>query len=226
MRIQTQTHPDAVDEKPRTGEHFQYSSDRACKHLCNVSDRWVDINQPTDKAREKEVPRHSFVSLCTFARFVSFSLFAAVSHSSCIKFHQQENRHGWWVWALSCLFPAALFLFFLPLFCCFGFVLVVNPASLRRTIGADTLPACTNLCTLFMFFSCGLSCPVSVCGFGLVWFFFVWMGKDFVLELLCVRVSFPSEAPHMTAACIRSSRADVLGFFWWRWNSCRPRAAV
>jgi hypothetical protein len=50
--------------------------------------------------------------------------------------------------------------------------------------------------------------------FGLVWFFFVWMGKDFVLELICVRASFPSVARHMTAACIRSSISNVLGFFW------------
>lgn len=56
---------------------------------------------------------------------------------------------------------------------------------------------------------------MSVCGFGLAWFgfFFVWMGKDFVLELICVRVSFPSVARHMTAACIRSSISNVLGFF-------------
>jgi hypothetical protein len=109
-----------------------------------------------------------------------------------------------------------LLLFFFPLFCCFGFVLVVNPASIWRTIWADTLPACTNLCTLFMFFF--LWSLLSGVGlwiwFGLVWFFFVWMGKDFVLELLCVRVSFPSVARHMTVACIRSSRSNVLGFFW------------
>lgn len=115
---------------------------------------------------------------------------------------------------LCLVFFLLICFFFFSLFCCFGFVLVVNPASLWRTIRADTLPACTNLCTLFkVFFLWSL---LLVCGFGLAWFgfFFVWMGKDFVLELLCVRVSFPSEARHMTAECIRSSRADVLGFFW------------
>jgi hypothetical protein len=68
--------------------------------------------------------------------------------------------------------------------------------------------------TLYVFFLWSLLSGVGLwIWFGLVWFFFVWMGKDFVLELLCVRVSFPSVARHMTAACIRSSRANVPGFF-------------
>jgi hypothetical protein len=59
--------------------------------------------------------------------------------------------------------------------------LVVNPASLWRTIWADTLPACTNLCTLFMFFFLAVSfirCrSVDLVWLGLV--FFCVDGKGF-----------------------------------------------
>ncbi len=117
--------------------------------------------------------------------------------------------------AMAGEFELCLVLFLFLCFFCFPLLLLWFCIGCESGFSVEnnrSRYACTNLCTLFMFFSCGLSCPVSVCGFGLV-FFFVRMGKHFVLELLCERVSFPSEARHMTAACIRSSRADVLGLF-------------
>jgi hypothetical protein len=151
---------------------------------------WRQTNRRTRRRRTRY--RDTVSSLSALSHALSLaSLFAAVSLSSCIKFHQQEDRHGWWVWALSCSV--------LSFSCCFVCVCFFFPRLLLWfCIGCESGFSVENnrsryasflhesVYTLYVFFLWSLLSGVGLwIWFGLVWFFFFgWMGKVLVLELL------------------------------------------